>query len=160
MNNMKILLISFLVVFITSPLWILWVAIKSNHKKAKKLREEIIALANGYKAITPAEFFDIREHFKGCLYAFDFMGCYILCNKTKNKYYVGQATHVPNRINAHLTGRGNGDVYADFRAGDLFEVRMIDITTTSYKRLNDLERNLIWAYNAYSNGYNKTRGNK
>lgn len=131
-----------------------------NHQRAcQKLRTETLDLANGHKAISPDEFFAIRNQYRGALNKFDFMGCYVLRNVDNGKCYVGQAVHVPQRVTAHFTGRGNGDVYVDYCSGDEFEIRMIDITQTKYKRLNDLERHLIFAYDAYNVGYNKTRGN-
>lgn len=64
------------------------------------------------------------------------------------------------RVNAHFTGRGNGDVYADYKYGDPFEISMIALENSGFCTLNELERNVIRRYNAFSNGYNKTRGNR
>ena len=75
-------------------------------------------------------------------------------------YYVGQAVRVPDRINNHFTGRGNGDVYADYKYGDIFTIQMISLINSGYSSLDKLEKNMIYAYNAYENGYNKTKGNK
>lgn len=88
------------------------------------------------------------------------MGCYVIHNLTNNMYYVGQATHVPQRVNAHFTGKGNGDVYADYRYNNQFEIYLVDIATTNYRRLDDLERDLISLYDSYNQGYNKTHGNR
>lgn len=90
----------------------------------------------------------------------EFVGCYILHNKTKDKYYVGQAKQVVSRVKAHLAGRGNGDVYADYKYGDDFEVRTISLVLSGYPSLNRLERDLIRRYDAYTKGYNRTRGNR
>ena len=75
-------------------------------------------------------------------------------------YYVGQGKDVLKRINAHFMGRGNGDVYADFKYGNHFTIKMIPLEKSEYRTLNELERNTIYAYNAYTKGYNKTRGNR
>lgn len=88
------------------------------------------------------------------------MGCYVIHNTTNDMYYVGQSNHVPRRVNSHFTGKGNPDIYADHKNGDDFEIRLIDIMTTDYRRLDDQERDLIEFYDAYKSGYNKTRGNK
>ena len=118
------------------------------------------AIAEGHRPLSPEGFFELRTSYKGHMQDFDFMGCYVIHNLTNGMYYVGQATHVPQRVNAHFTGKGNGDVYADYRYGNQFEIYMVDITTTNYRRLDDLERDLIATYDAYNHGYNKTRGNK
>ena len=65
-----------------------------------------------------------------------------------------------NRVNAHFTGKGNGDVYADFKYGDKFTIKMISLEKSGYTTLNELERNTIMTYDAFASGYNKTRGNR
>ena len=75
-------------------------------------------------------------------------------------YYIGQANKVINRVNAHFTGRGNGDVYADFKYGDEFTIKAISLQESGYSSLNSLERDTIKTYDAFAHGYNKTRGNK
>lgn len=87
-------------------------------------------------------------------------GVYIIYNKSKNMYYVGQSVKTVQRVNSHLSGRGNGDVYADYKYGDEFTVKIIPLNKSGYDTLDDLERNMINTYNAYSSGYNKTRGNR
>ena len=89
----------------------------------------------------------------------DFTGVYVLHNKSKDMYYVGQSVKVVSRVLQHLTGHGNGDVYADFKYGDEFEVSTVSLVDSGYGNLNDLERDTIAAYDAYNNGYNKTAGN-
>lgn len=134
--------------------------IKVWEEQQRQLVERVKSIVEGKKTLTPADFFEIRKCYRGHLEDFDFMGCYVIHNVTKNMYYVGQAKHVPNRVYAHFTGSGNGDVYADYRYNNKFEIILIDIMTTNYRRLDDLERDLITAYNAYNCGYNKTRGNR
>lgn len=75
-------------------------------------------------------------------------------------YYVGQGQQVLNRVNAHFTGKGNGDVYADYRYGDYFTIKMIALENSGFSTLNELERNTISTYNSFAAGYNKTRGNR
>ena len=87
-------------------------------------------------------------------------GVYILYNQTKNKYYVGQGKQLLNRVNMHLTGSGNGRVYADYKYGDRFTIQLIPLQGSGYHSLNELERVAISRYEAYSKGYNRTRGNK
>ncbi|MDI3234365.1 hypothetical protein QK289_05055 [Exiguobacterium antarcticum] len=74
--------------------------------------------------------------------------------------YVGQGKQVLNRVNSHFTGKGNGEVYADFKYGDYWTIRMIALEGSGFSTLNELERHSIDVYNSYEQGYNKTRGNK
>lgn len=107
---------------------------------------------------TVQEFFDICHTYQ-CAFV-DLTGCYVLYNKTKRMYYVGQSKDIMGRVKQHFTGKGNGDVYADYKYGDSFEVGLLLMENTSYSGLNDLERDLIEVFGAYERGYNKTRGNQ
>lgn len=129
----------------------------------KKTKEKIKGLADNTLEITPEEFFAIKKEKigkKSIANQYDFAGVYILYNNTKNMYYVGQSVNVFKRVSNHLTGYGNGNVYADFKYGDDFTIKMIALENSGFNTLNELERNTIMTYNAYSKGYNKTRGNK
>lgn len=105
--------------------------------------------------LTPKQFQQLRASTKK-----NFSGIYILYNQNKRMYYVGQAVKVLDRVNRHFTGKGNGDVYADYKYGDRFVIRMIPLQGSGFRTLNDLERYAISWYDAYEHGYNKTRGNK
>ncbi|MGL5617811.1 MAG: GIY-YIG nuclease family protein [Metamycoplasmataceae bacterium] len=95
---------------------------------------------------------------KGKVSKSDSPGIYVLYNKTKSLYYVGQSKNVIKRVRGHLTGSGNGNVYADFKYGDDFEVI---IHKCYVSELNLIERRFISQYNASgSQGYNKNRGNR
>ncbi|MDQ0159610.1 GIY-YIG nuclease family protein [Alkalibacillus salilacus] len=132
----------------------------------KKIREQIFELANNTLELTPAEFMEMRNKSFGGkgkpLYSsnYNFAGVYILHNKSKNLFYVGQGKQVLNRVNNHFFGRGNGDVYADYKYGDQWTIKMISLENSGFKTLNELERHTIETYDAYRKGYNKTRGNK
>ncbi len=129
------------------------------------ISNKIKKLADNSLEVTPKQFFVIRNASNGgrgnrhISTSRDFQGVYILYNHTKNMYYVGQSVKVLRRVNAHFTGHGNGDVYADFKYGDDFTIKMIKLETSGFKTLNELERNTIKTYGAFSKGYNKTRGN-
>lgn len=130
------------------------------------IKKKIRGLADNALEVTPQEFFKIRNSSNGgrgkkyISTRYDFAGVYILYNHTKNMYYVGQGKKVFQRVNNHFTGHGNGDVYADYKYGDDFTIKMIELAGSGFDTLNELERNTIATYNAYSRGYNKTRGNK
>lgn len=90
----------------------------------------------------------------------DFTGIYVIHNLTKGMYYVGQSTRVVGRVSQHFSGRGNGDVYADYKYGDEFEISLVSLCESGYESLDALERDAIKAYDAYEHGYNRTRGNR
>ena len=135
-------------------------------RKKRKIRSQIRDLANNTTEITPEEFFKIRNKSFGGrgnpLYSnnYNFTGVYILHNKTKDLYYVGQGKKVFNRINSHLRGSGNGDVYADYKYNDSFTIRTIALESSGFKSIDELERHAIETYDAYKKGYNRNRGNR
>lgn len=87
-----------------------------------------------------------------------FSGVYILKNLTLNKNYVGQSVDVYQRVAAHFMGRGNGDVYADYKYGNEFEIILVPLQQP-WSSLNSMERYMIDRFNA-KKGYNKTKGNR
>lgn len=134
------------------------------NKIKEDIRDQITDLANNTLEVTPEEFFEMRNKSFGgrALYSnnYNFAGVYILYNESKDLYYVGQGKQVLNRVNSHFTGKGNGDVYADYKYGDYWTIRMIALEGSGFSTLNELERHSIDTYNSYEQGYNKTRGNK
>ena len=139
---------------------------QAREAKKEKINQQIDDLANNVLEMTPEEFMKMRATSFGGRgrpsYALtkNFAGVYILFNQSKNMYYVGQGKQVLNRVNAHFTGKGNGDVYADYKYGDSFTIKMIALENSGFDTLNELERHTIARYNAFSKGYNKTRGNR
>lgn len=127
---------------------------------------QIDNLANNVSEMTPEQFMKMRNTSFGGrgrrshALTRNFAGVYILYNETKDMYYVGQGKQVLNRVNNHFTGKGNGDVYADYKYGDIFSIKMIALENSRFDTLNELERHAIARYNAFSKGYNKTRGNR
>ena len=89
----------------------------------------------------------------------DVPGVYILHNTSNEKYYVGQSSHIIHRVMQHFLGHGNGDVYADYRSGHEFRVRLVKLVGSGYEGLDMLERDMIAKYDALETGYNKTAGN-
>ncbi len=109
---------------------------------------------NQRNSLTPEEFFMVKANHKG-----DCVGVYILHNETNGKYYVGQAKRLFFRINQHFTGHGNGDVYADYKYGDDFSIRIIKLNESEDGDLDRLEKYWIKMTDAKNSGYNKTAGN-
>ncbi|MBQ6367492.1 MAG: GIY-YIG nuclease family protein [Erysipelotrichaceae bacterium] len=153
-NNFLYVLILIFVLYLI--IWIVVIAVKKT---------KIKNLSNNSLELSPKEFLNLRKStLKGrgkysSKIADDYVGVYIIYNETKNMYYVGQAKKVMQRVNAHFTGHGNGDVYADYKFGDKFTIKTIAFNTSGYNSLDKLEKDTIEAYSAFSRGYNKTRGN-
>ena len=85
------------------------------HKK-RKIKKQIRDLANNATEMSPEEFFRMRNFSldgrKSYAKTLNFAGVYILYNKTKHLYYVGQSKQVLDRVNAHFTGHGQGIYHA------------------------------------------------
>lgn len=75
-------------------------------------------------------------------------GIFIVHNATKDLYYVGQSAKAIDRAAIQFLGRGNCDVYADYKYGDSFNVRIIPLTGSSYESLSELKRAAIQALEA------------
>lgn len=136
-------------------------------KRRKEFEEAIDRLLNESEEITPEQFMRIRTaKVHGGKYepyissSRNFAGVYILHNQDRDKYYVGQSKTVFNRVNNHFTGKGNGDVYVDYRNGEHFTIKLIPLMNSGFDSLDSLERYFISYYHAFENGYNKTRGNR
>lgn len=133
----------------------------SNIATKKKLR----ALVNDQITLTPQEFFQMRntktmDNKQYISSNYSITGVYVLFNESKNLVYVGQGKNVLSRVNSHFTGSGNGDVYADYKYGDEFKIKLVSLVSSGYASLNDLERAMIDTYNSYNRGYNRNRGNR
>lgn len=93
------------------------------------------------------------------------VGCYVIRNREKDKYYVGQSKDVLRRIKQHFKGTVPNNVifaedyYTSLQENkeDLFEVKIISCQTKD--ELDQMEKQLISKYNAFERGYNGTNGN-
>ncbi len=131
--------------------------------RKRTIRRKIIRLAIKAPDMSPADFFKMRNQKlkeTKTMSEFEFSGVYVIRNRSKNKYYVGQATKIMSRVNNHFTGKGNGDVYADYKYKDKFKIQLFPLKDSGFSSLNELERHAIRFYKAYKKGYNKTKGNK
>nr|WP_281267971.1 GIY-YIG nuclease family protein [endosymbiont GvMRE of Glomus versiforme] len=93
-------------------------------------------------------------------YLNDKKGVYIIRNKTKDKYYVGQAKSLGVRLNQHFSSGEvrNVKFVRDWDAGDYFCYKYIPCQTKD--ELDALEKQKIEEFNAFDKGYNGTGGNK
>ena len=133
-----------------------------QEKEIKEKEEKIDGMLNQSITKSAHEFLEnynsLASRRDGSIISMDSPGIYVILNKTKELYYVGQSKTVLKRIRSHLTGKGNGDVYADFKYNDEFEVT---IHKCSEWELNEIEKMFIEKYKSSNKfrGYNKTRGN-
>ena len=75
-------------------------------------------------------------------------GVFIVHNATKDLYYVGQSAKAIDRVALQFLGRGNCDVYADFRYGDSFDVRIVPLSGSCFESLTELKHSAIQALEA------------
>lgn len=87
-------------------------------------------------------------------------GVYVLKNLTNRKVYVGQASSLQRRLNAHFSGKGNADVFQDYYNKHQFQVEYIGINKSGVESIHELESMYIKFYNSNLKGYNKTKGNR
>ena len=130
------------------------VIVKFRNARYEAIQNNMEDFLNNTETITPDEFFEIKQQQKG-----DVVGVYIIHNETTDQYYVGQAKKLFFRINQHFTGHGNGDVYADYKYGDDFSIKIIKLSASGYDDIDLLEKDMIEKYNAFGIGYNRTSGN-
>ncbi len=97
-----------------------------NIKEKAAQEQKIDEMLNQSITKSAHEFLDhynsLAKRRDGSIVSMDSPGIYIILNKTKELYYVGQSKTVLKRVKCHFTGKGNGDVYADFKYNDQFEV--------------------------------------
>ena len=92
----------------------------------------------------------------------DFTGIYLICNSTKNKWYVGQGKSTVTRCFDHFK-QGIKDnapqIYLDWLADDKFYINFIKMSDTKYDSLDKLEMDYIAKYDCKYHGYNTVKGN-
>lgn len=105
------------------------------------------------------DFIDLRKKLL-TVTKFQSKGVYIIWNKTKDKYYVGQSKDVYKRLfTQHFS---NADVKnilfaKDWYANDEFYYKLIELETKD--ELDLTEKEYIDRYDSFRNGYNNTGGN-
>lgn len=155
-----VVMFSCVIVFIICLAVLIWIVWEFEEEKERELyrrriekRNQLDRLQSNEKECSPQEFFELRKGSK------DFEGVYIIHNITKDKYYVGQSVHVLQRVNKHMTGYGNGDVYADYKYGDRFTIKCLSLEKSGYSSLDRLEKDFIERHDAKEHGYNRRKGN-
>lgn len=121
-------------------------------RQAEEIRDRYLRGGGGF---TPQEF---RMRTSAANFG-DFVGVYVLFNEWRNKAYVGQSKKVIQRVKQHLSGRGNGDAYADMKNGDSFKIFLYPLKDSGYYDIDEFEKSLILLFHANTTGYNRTQGN-
>lgn len=108
--------------------------------------------------------FTMLKFFSGLEYE-KIIGVYVIHNKEKDKYYVGQSKDVMKRIRQHFNGTiPKNSIFAEDyytsqmkNRDNIFELKIIRCETKD--ELDSLEKKLIYEYDSWNNGYNRTSGN-
>jgi len=127
----------------------------------KIVRKKLTKVTSGELLLNPKEILNLSTKQKNDTWnRLNQPGVYLLFNTQNKTYYIGQATRMLDRVCQHFLGKGNQDVYADYRYGKPFDIQFISLLNSGYLTLNELEREAIKAYQGYSRGYNRNRGMK
>ena len=140
---------------------------EQKNKKETRLLEynkkfaEVKPLLN---MVAQDESFMLLKLFSGLEYE-KIIGVYVIHNKEKDKYYVGQSKDVMKRIKQHFNGTiPKNTIFAEDyytsqmeNRDNIFEFKIIKCETKD--ELDKLEKQLIYEYDSWNNGYNGTSGN-
>lgn len=124
----------------------LLLVITASKQQEKLLRLRQSLLEDDPQIVASAEEFMAQR--KALTKQGEITGIYIVHNATKDLYYVGQSAKAIDRAAIQFLGRGNRDVYADYKYGDSFNIRIIPLSRSCYESLNELKRAAIQALEA------------
>lgn len=136
-------------------------------------RKKLDTLRNQGRMFTPEELLEYKatqdkNSLANCA------GIYIIHNRSKDMYYVGQAKKLVDRASQHFTSNPANnqarkrmnelmnlpEVYIDYRSKDQFSISLLPLENSSFSTLNELEDNAIRAYDSIAPaGYNRISGN-
>lgn len=137
---------SFLALWLVLFLDGLLLVITASKQQEKLLGIRQSLLENDPQIVASAEEFMAQQ--KALTQQGEITGIFIVHNATKNLNYVGQSAKAIDRAAIQFLGRGNCDVYADYKYGDSFNVRIIPLSGSGYESLNELKRTAIQALEA------------
>lgn len=124
----------------------LLLVITASKQQEKLLRLRQSLLEDDPQIVASAEEFMAQR--KALTKQGEITGIYIVHNATKDLYYVGQSAKAIDRAAIQFLGRGNCDVYADYKYGGSFNIRIIPLSGSCYESLNELKRAAIQALEA------------
>jgi hypothetical protein len=139
------------------------------------VRKELDKLRKKITKFTPQELIELRiKNVREIRGIENFPGIYLIHNRVKDMYYVGQAERVFDRAYQHFVINpatkkerhelnvlfNLREIYEDYSSGDEFRISLIPLENTLFSSLNELEDNAIRAYDSLlPNGYNRNPGN-
>ena len=126
--------------------------------------EKLLEVRSLSNVVAQDESFTMLKLFSGLEYE-KIIGVYVLHNKEKDRYYVGQSKDVMKRIKQHFNGTvPKNTIFAEDyytsqmdNRDNIFEFKIIRCKTKD--ELDSLEKKLIYEYDSCDNGYNGTNGN-
>lgn len=124
----------------------LLLVITASKQQEKLLRLRQSLLEDDPQIVASAEEFMAQR--KSLTQQGEITGIFIVHNATKDLYYVGQSAKAIDRAAIQFLGRGNCDVYADYKYGDSFSVRIIPLSESGYESLNEPKSTAIQALEA------------
>ncbi|MBS6653338.1 MAG: hypothetical protein KH283_04760 [Collinsella sp.] len=128
--------------FVDGPLLV--ITASKQQEKLLELRQSL--LEDDPQIVASAEEFMAQR--KALTQPGEITGIFIVHNATKDLYYVGQSAKAIDRAAIQFLGRGNCDVYADYKYDDSFNVRIVPLSGSGYENLNELKRAAIQALEA------------
>ena len=106
------------------------------------------------------EYRELRGEYRDCVAV---PGVYVMYNEDRRLPYVGQSVNMDRRVTDHFRGRdrtgGGREAYLDHHAGDAFKIMFMDLESSPFADLNEMEAYYIARFDSVENGYNRTRGN-
>lgn len=106
------------------------------------------------------EYRELRREYRDCVAV---PGVYVMYNEDRRLPYVGQSVNMDRRVTDHFRGRdrtgGGREAYLDHHAGDAFKIMFMDLESSPFADLNEMEAYYIARFDSVENGYNRTRGN-
>lgn len=135
-----------------------------NEKRLNDYNKKLSEVKPLSNIISQDESFTMLKLFSGLEYE-KIIGVYVIHNKEKDKYYVGQSKDVMKRIKQHFNGTiPKNTIFAEDyytseieKRENIFEFKIIRCETKD--ELDSLEKKLIYEYDSWNNGYNGTSGN-
>lgn len=96
----------------------------------------------------------------------DFLGVYVICNESKNKFFVRSFESVQNGRNKqgnslkdevlyHFQGRGNKAIKRDYDDGNRFSIRLVRYKDRTIPTLKEFEHYNKEKYDSMKSGYNR-----
>lgn len=135
-------IIFILIIFLSIILAILLIV--SRRKRHKHSPEDNLLTADSVDEMPIYDFLDITDE----QYAMaNDVGCYILYNVDKEKYYVGKAPLCADAVNRQLIGKGSPDIFYEKKNGDEFTVQFYFVCEGSaYSTADELYDDILTVY--------------